>query len=1017
MICAAVAAGHASAYDTVAIADAMRDPQPDGASTRLVNIEQKVTARVGASGAVRLSGSKGAVDLVLLGAGSNARTEVGDDLLVVRDDVFAQHWLNTPRGLEHIIEVFAATDVLDLRVSGLAASLLDERTVILRDGDGSEALRYSGLAVFDALSRHQTAWFEVTDSSISVHVEADADAVYPLIVDPIVTSPTALGSNEAPDADFFGGALAVGDLTGDSRPELVVGLPFDSDAEPTEGSIAIFTPDVNNNLTFFTARTIGNFSMPEAMCGRSLAIGNVTGDAANDIVVGCPGASDASDDDGAIVIFVGPSIPTLPTVRLRDDTPTTGSDRLADTGGLALQNLRTGGNLDVVATKTGALLTYDLAGGTTPTVNAITAGLRPRVAALKLSTVGGEAVVVGRLASFQTFTAGAVPSPGVTFTTPSNGAINASRVAAGDIDGDGDDDIVVGAPENNSGAGAFTVVRTNTATTFTTLGTINGTANQRVGGSVFVGNLNRDRRADYGYCAAGSNGNGVAGHCSIFGGEPPSGTLDGIVRLSITDPAALSGLGETNPVAGDFANDGAPDLVIPQPAFNGSVGQVAVYPTTEATLRTSSFARPNGTQVNGNLGRDFIVVGDVNQDGSDDVLTSEPGYQVGGFTTGALHLTLGGPGMDNVPDWTVEGTQFPVRVIGSTATIGRFRGLSSPPSIAIQVGGSVFVFHAATNGVPPANTLATANQVITPSGMNGSITSLANGGNMVGAVTGNGESLIVGAPAKTGGGQVFIFRSAGTGGLQTTASQTLLESATTCPLNSGFGSGVANVRDVNRDTNVRDDLIVTANECGTNKRGRAFLFTGGASAVSSTTWSFSGTLDNTELRVPAAIGDFNGDTRADFALGGPGYNGRGRVWLFTGSNVANTLPSTTEFGTITGTSEDKNWGSAIAGGKDINRDGFSDLIIGSPGFSNDIATPNEGRIFAYAGDPVAFRTLHVNSGNCSECKMGAAVGMGRFDSIPTTPDRGLEDAAWSAPGMEDTAQNNEGVVVMRIGIW
>jgi hypothetical protein len=31
LICAAIAAGHAVAYDTVEIADAMRDPQPNGA--------------------------------------------------------------------------------------------------------------------------------------------------------------------------------------------------------------------------------------------------------------------------------------------------------------------------------------------------------------------------------------------------------------------------------------------------------------------------------------------------------------------------------------------------------------------------------------------------------------------------------------------------------------------------------------------------------------------------------------------------------------------------------------------------------------------------------------------------------------------------------------------------------------------------------------------------------------------------------------------------------------------------
>lgn len=375
--------------------------------------------------------------------------------------------------------------------------------------------------------------------------------------------------------------------------------------------------------------------------------------------------------------------------------------------------------------------------------------------------------------------------------------------------------------------------------------------------------------------------------------------------------------------------------------------------------------------------------------------------------------------MDINPDWTVPGIQSPITVVGSSAVIGKFRGPSQPPSIAIQVGGTVRVFHAVANGVPSSTNLNAPSQTITPPGMNGTITSLANGGNMVGTL---GDSLVIGAPAKTGSGQVFVFRSQGSAGLVSTPTQTLLESSTTCPNGSGFGAQVANVKDVDKDNGVKDDLVVTADTCGPSgsvNRGRAFLFTGGASAVSATSWSFDGPSDNADLRVVAALGDVNCDGEDDFALGAPGFSAdNGKVWIFLGATAANTLPSTVEFTSFAGGANGR-YGAAIAGGKDVNRDGCSDFIVGAPNYSNDVSTPNEGKVYVTAGAPTAAAlfTLQTSSGNCAACQVGAAVGMGRFDAIGATFDRGFEDAVWGAPGAEDTSTVNEGVVVVRVGTW
>ena len=64
--------------------------------------------------------------------------------------------------------------------------LIDENRVALRNEDGFEQYRYGGLYVWDAFHRTQTAWFEIVEGNIEIHIENDADAVGPLTIDPLL---------------------------------------------------------------------------------------------------------------------------------------------------------------------------------------------------------------------------------------------------------------------------------------------------------------------------------------------------------------------------------------------------------------------------------------------------------------------------------------------------------------------------------------------------------------------------------------------------------------------------------------------------------------------------------------------------------------------------------------------------------------------------------------------------------------------------------------------------------------
>lgn len=323
MLCFSVLAATSAAAQPLspelwdAVDDISRNPWPVGADgsggTAFINQQQALEAVVDDDGAWTLfTGASGeeATALILEGFAATAGHELGDDTISARGEGRTQTWVNTDRGIEHIIELLDPEIESDgviierLFVGGLAPRLEDEQTVLFIDEAGAERLRYAGLYVFDAWHRAQTSWFDVVDGNLEIHVEPDADAQWPLTIDPIATSAVVIPSPHPTVDERFGAAVATGQLTGDSRPELVVGMSFftQNNTDITEGGFAVFSPDSNGALQFFAFRSIGTFSMPEGMCGASIAVGNVSGTSDNDIVVGCPGAF---DDDGAIVVFEG----------------------------------------------------------------------------------------------------------------------------------------------------------------------------------------------------------------------------------------------------------------------------------------------------------------------------------------------------------------------------------------------------------------------------------------------------------------------------------------------------------------------------------------------------------------------------------------------------------------------------------------------------------------------------------------------------------------------------------------
>ncbi|RPI48080.1 MAG: hypothetical protein EHM56_14220, partial [Chloroflexi bacterium] len=246
-----------------------------------------------------------------------------------------------------------------------------------------------------------------------------------------------------------------------------------------------------------------------------------------------------------------------------------------------------------------------------------------------------------------------------------------SAAAAGDVNGDGYDDVVVGAPRFQNGeyslgrAYAFLGPFPVTADHQWSAG--GETAGDEFGRSVATaGDVNGDGYSDV-VVGAPYNHEKAPGAGKVYVYHGSDSGLGLVPAWTALGEAAEDGFGRVVGTAGDLNGDGYDDLVVGAPGHGG--GKVYVYHGSATGLGAAGWTA-NGQYARDEFGSAVGTAGDVNRDGYDDLVVGAGGYP-DGSAYGKVYLYHGSAdGLGAAVAWVAGGPSAGGRFGGAVATAG-----------------------------------------------------------------------------------------------------------------------------------------------------------------------------------------------------------------------------------------------------------------------------------------------------------------------------------------------------------
>jgi len=675
---------------------------------------------------------------------------------------------------------------------------------------GAKVLRYGDLNVTDNKGKKLNGYFKLIEKNRFAIVVEDRDAEYPITIDPLSSTPNWTGESNQESAFFGWSVSTAGDVNGDGYSDVIVGAYYYDNPETNEGRAYVYYGS-SSGLSAEPNWTAES-NQANAYFGVSVSsAGDVNGDGYSDVIIGAYYYDNPETNEGRAYVYYGSS------------------------SGLSAEP-----NWTAESNQASAYFGYSVS-------------------------------------------------------------------TAGDVNGDGYSDVIVGAYAFDNG-------QTNEGRAFLYYGSATGLS-------------------------------------SIPDWTGESNQVSARYGISVS-------------TAGDVNGDGYSDIIIGAYLYdNGETNEGRAYVYYGSATGLSSIPDWTGesNQVSAYFGWSVSTAGDVNGDGYSDVIVGAYAFDNGQTNEGRAFLYYGSAtGLSSIPDWTGESNQQDAYFGWSVSTAGDVNGDGYSDIIigaycydnGETYEGRAYVYYGSASGLSSTpDWTGESNQGWAYFGISVST---------AGDVNGDGYSdVIVGALYYDNGeaeeGMAFVYYGSASG-LSLTPNWT----GESNQEYSYFGRSVSSAGDVNGDG--YSDVIVGADlyDNGETDEGRAFVYYGSASGLSLTP-NWTGESNQASAYFGWSVstaGDVNGDGYSDVIVGAYYYdNGEtdeGRAYVYYGSSSG--LSSTPDW---TGESNQASayFGNSVSQAGDVNGDGYSDVIVGAYYYDN--GQDNEGAAFVYYGNEGRGRDIQL----------------------------------------------------------
>ena len=409
-----------------------------------------------------------------------------------------------------------------------------------------------------------------------------------------------------------------------------------------------------------------------------------------------------------------------------------------------------------------------------------------------------------------------------------------------------------------------------------------------------LGDLDGDGHDDIAVGAwADSTGGSLAGAAYVFtSGANHADAADAVIYGDFASDYAGWALG----AAGDVDGDGRDDLFVSAHGDDGAAdGAGAVYfflsPVRGALTLADADAVLRGASQDDAAGSSAAAIGDVNGDGFDDFAVGVPGDDAGGQDAGAAYVFFGpirGEQTTADADARIHGKATRQWVGTSVAAAGDVNGDGQPDllvgatgeSLVASGAGAAYLFHGPLRGT--VSTDVAAGRLFGAGSDDRFGAQVASAGDL----NRDGyDDLLVGAPLADGdagedAGAAYVFLGPIAGSFSATAAAGRIEGGAAGAM---AGSAVASAGDVDGDAH--DDLVVgvPGDARGGEGAGAAVFFFGpfdGNYSVDDADVTLLGAPGDRVGAAVATAGDLNGDSKDELLIGAPGAaDGAGAAWI------------------------------------------------------------------------------------------------------------------------------------------